>query len=89
LKICKVSAQNNFEQLQQVAFVNNIEWFGSGKRYYEQAAYFVVVKYYVNGKDRLYLLKGDKAIEFDNVDCTEIKADYFIKNIKKLVEKFL
>lgn len=89
MKICKISAQNNFEQLQQVAFVNNIEWFGSGKRYYEQAAYVVVVKYNVNNKDRLYLLKGDKPGDFDNCGCIEIKADYFIKNVKKLVEKYL
>ena len=72
-----------------MAFANDIEWFGSGKRYYEQAAYVVVVKYYVNGKDRLYLLKGNEAVDFDNVDCTEIKTDYFVKNVKKLVEKYL
>jgi hypothetical protein len=89
LKICKVSAQNNFNQLQKIAFDNGIEWFGSGKRYYDQAAYFVVVKYEVSGKNRLYLLKNDNPTDFDNCGCVEIKADYFVQNVKNLIKKYL
>lgn len=86
--ICKIIS-NNLNAIQQAAFANGIEWFGANKRIYETAVYVVVVKYWVAGKNRLYLLKGDSAERFNSLDCPEVKEKYFIENVKKLVEKYL
>lgn len=85
--ICKIIS-NNLVAIQQAAFANNIEWYGSNRRMYEEAGYVVIAKYFVAGKDRLYLLKGDSAEKFNSLDCPEVKEKYFVENVKKLVEKY-
>lgn len=86
--ICKIIS-NNLDAIQRAAFANGIEWFGSHKQVYEKASYVVIVKYFVAGKDRLYLQKGDSAERFNSLTCVEVKEKYFIENVKKLVEKYL
>lgn len=85
--ICKIIS-NNLNAIQQAAFANGIEWFGSNRRMYEEATYVVIVKYFVAEKHKLYLLKGDSAERFNSLDCPEVKEKYFIENVKKLVEKY-
>lgn len=86
--ICKIIS-NNLGAIQQAAFANGIEWFGSNIRIYKKSIYVVIVKYFVAGKYKLYLLKGDSAERFNSLDCPEVKEKYFIENVKKLVEKYL
>lgn len=86
--ICKIIS-NNLSAIQQAAFANGIEWFGSNRRMYEKASYVVIVKYFVAGKYKLYLLKGDSAERFNSLYCPEVKEEYFVENVKKLVEKYL
>jgi hypothetical protein len=86
--ICKIIS-NNLDAIQRTAFANGIEWFGSHRQVYDKAVYVVVVKYNVAGKDVLYLQKGDSAERFNYLTCVEVKEEYFIENVKKLVEKYL
>jgi hypothetical protein len=86
--ICKIIS-NNLDAIQRAAFANGIEWFGSHRQVYDKTVYVIVVKYWVEGKDRLYLQKGDSAERFNSLTCVEVKEKYFIENVKKLVEKYL